>query len=245
MSNCPAHDAHVVRIDADWNEIATQPATAVRNTTLPDNLAYVIYTSGSTGKAKGGRCIQHAMLLAVLSVGQKQPGSGVCTSEDDWTFDHSICFDLSVFELFGAVLSQLAAKSIRRSVVDQPCDRRVSGAVDAKNASQSRINTVPSAIDGLSRVDQLEHTPNKLRRDQHLLAAKPLSQSSLGSAEAVVTTRHGDEFNLSIIFTALRRTQPIRHYVSSAYTRQRFVTHGGQQSPDWPTDIEHAGVRFG
>src|ERR1700712_5116635 len=53
VDRLPEHDARVVRIDAEWNEIATQPAGAVRNTTLPGNLAYVIYTSGSTGKPKG------------------------------------------------------------------------------------------------------------------------------------------------------------------------------------------------
>ena len=45
--------AQVVRIDADWEQIAQQPDSAPVNTALPGNLAYVIYTSGSTGKPKG------------------------------------------------------------------------------------------------------------------------------------------------------------------------------------------------
>ena len=53
VDQLPVHDGQVVRIDTDWNEIATRPASAPHTTTLPDNLAYVIYTSGSTGKPKG------------------------------------------------------------------------------------------------------------------------------------------------------------------------------------------------
>ena len=54
----PAHDATVVRLDADWEAIArrpdTNPTDAERTGPLtPKNLAYVIYTSGSTGRPKG------------------------------------------------------------------------------------------------------------------------------------------------------------------------------------------------
>jgi len=49
----PRHEARIVRMDADWAEIAQQPGTAPSSGLMPDNLAYVIYTSGSTGKPKG------------------------------------------------------------------------------------------------------------------------------------------------------------------------------------------------
>jgi natural product biosynthesis luciferase-like monooxygenase protein/amino acid adenylation domain-containing protein len=49
----PAGNARLVQLDADWAQIARQPASAVASGTGPDNLAYVIYTSGSTGKPKG------------------------------------------------------------------------------------------------------------------------------------------------------------------------------------------------
>ena len=88
VEQLPAHDAHVVRIDADWNEIATQPAGAVRNTTLPENLAYVIYTSGSTGKPKGVS-LQHASAAAMLCWA-KTTFSRVDTASDD-------CLDFDMF----------------------------------------------------------------------------------------------------------------------------------------------------
>ena len=54
-SHCPAHDARIVRLDADWPAIAAQPTTAPASGLDPQNPAYVIYTSGSTGHAKGRR----------------------------------------------------------------------------------------------------------------------------------------------------------------------------------------------
>ena len=52
-AHLPAHDAHVVCLDADWPAIARQPATAPAAGLAPQHPAYVIYTSGSTGTPKG------------------------------------------------------------------------------------------------------------------------------------------------------------------------------------------------
>ena len=52
-AHLPAHDAHVVCLDADWPAIARQPATAPVTGLQPQHPAYVIYTSGSTGTPKG------------------------------------------------------------------------------------------------------------------------------------------------------------------------------------------------
>ena len=52
-AHLPAHDAHVVCLDADWPAIARQPATAPATNLAPQHPAYVIYTSGSTGTPKG------------------------------------------------------------------------------------------------------------------------------------------------------------------------------------------------
>ncbi|HEY0133737.1 MAG TPA: amino acid adenylation domain-containing protein, partial [Nannocystis sp.] len=43
----------VIRLDADWAEIARAPGPVPRDVARPDNAAYVIYTSGSTGRPKG------------------------------------------------------------------------------------------------------------------------------------------------------------------------------------------------
>ena len=53
IDRLPAHDARVVRLDAEWSAIAAQPTTAPASGLQPQNTGYVIYTSGSTGTPKG------------------------------------------------------------------------------------------------------------------------------------------------------------------------------------------------
>jgi len=54
--------ARVVRLDADWSEIAASLDTNPPATAVPENLAYVIFTSGSTGRPKGV-CVEHRQLF--------------------------------------------------------------------------------------------------------------------------------------------------------------------------------------
>ncbi|HEV2705167.1 MAG TPA: amino acid adenylation domain-containing protein [Pyrinomonadaceae bacterium] len=49
----PQSDAKVVRLDADWRDVARESAENLGLEVAPDNAAYVIYTSGSTGNPKG------------------------------------------------------------------------------------------------------------------------------------------------------------------------------------------------
>lgn len=60
----------------------------------------MIYTSGSTGKPKGVICT-HRNVMRLLSSTEEE----FCFSEmDRWTLFHSIAFDFSVWEVFGALL---------------------------------------------------------------------------------------------------------------------------------------------
>ena len=50
----PEHTAAVIRLDSEWDSIATEPETNPARAGLSlDSLAYAIYTSGSTGRPKG------------------------------------------------------------------------------------------------------------------------------------------------------------------------------------------------
>jgi non-ribosomal peptide synthetase component F len=49
----PPHQAHVVCLDTQWQEMAFQREENPISEVTTDNLAYVIYTSGSTGRPKG------------------------------------------------------------------------------------------------------------------------------------------------------------------------------------------------
>jgi amino acid adenylation domain-containing protein len=86
----------IVCLDRGAAVIERQSATNPKNRTSPENLAYVIYTSGSTGQPKGV-AIEHRNAVALLhwarSVFADDELAGVLAST-------SICFDLSIFELF-------------------------------------------------------------------------------------------------------------------------------------------------
>ncbi|MFF2355011.1 amino acid adenylation domain-containing protein, partial [Kitasatospora sp. NPDC058115] len=66
----------------------------------PDNLIYVIYTSGSTGTPKGVT-LTHANVWRLLASVREQFAFG---ADDVWTLFHSYAFDVSVWEMWGALL---------------------------------------------------------------------------------------------------------------------------------------------
>ncbi|MDB6008733.1 MAG: sypB, partial [Gammaproteobacteria bacterium] len=100
---------------------------------LSTHLAYVIYTSGSTGQPKGV-VIEHCHTVALINWAQRVYGASALSGVLAAT---SICFDLSVFELFVPLCSGGSAV-----VVDHALD--VVGITGAKGLTL--INTVPSAM---------------------------------------------------------------------------------------------------
>ncbi len=89
--------ARTVVTDAELALLDQQPVSAVHGRPVaPDSLAYVLYTSGSTGRPKGV-LITHrsAVTMVIWSLRRFSPAqmSRVLAST-------SICFDVSVFELF-------------------------------------------------------------------------------------------------------------------------------------------------
>ena len=102
----------------------------------PDALAYVIYTSGSTGRPKGV-AITHRSASALIdwAAGAFAPGelAGVLAAT-------SVCFDLSVFELFVPLSlgGRIVLASDALALGSHPAADRV-----------TLVNTVPSAMDGL------------------------------------------------------------------------------------------------
>lgn len=87
-----------VSVDALVDDMAL-PTTAPDVTVHEDQLAYVIYTSGSTGRPKGVQ-VAHRQLTRLLRSTDAWFGFG---PQDVWTMFHSYAFDVSVWEIFGAL----------------------------------------------------------------------------------------------------------------------------------------------
>ena len=93
-------DLQTICLDRDWREIARQRQDNPDSGATAQNLAYVIYTSGSTGAPKGV-LINH---LNVVRLFQSTHDAYQFHAGDVWTLFHSIAFDFSVWELWGALL---------------------------------------------------------------------------------------------------------------------------------------------
>lgn len=115
-----------------------------------DDLAYVIYTSGSTGQPKG--CVvTHGNVMSLLS--SALPMFEV-DDQDRWSLLHSVAFDFSVWELWGAFATGATAV-----VVDT--DTVVDLDLLLQLLSRERVtvlNQVPSYFRAL--VDAAAHAPD-------------------------------------------------------------------------------------
>jgi amino acid adenylation domain-containing protein len=168
----PSYGAHMVYIDTESQSIYAESAKNLQCEVSARNLAYIIYTSGSTGRPKG-TAIEH----------------GSATNFSHWaresfeleTFNGtlaltSICFDLSIFELF-VPLHWGGKVIIVRDVLQLshvPAAHQV-----------TLINTVPSAINELLQLNELPPSasivnlagePLPLRLVQQLYERKTIEQ---------------------------------------------------------------------
>jgi len=156
VAELPEHSAKVVRLDADWDAIAQESTENPACIAKTDDLAYVIYTSGSTGRPKGV-AIEHRSAVAFIAWAQEvftaEQWRGVLAST-------SICFDLSVYELFGT-LSVGGKVILAENALYLPT-------LPAKD-EVTLINTVPSAAAQLLRMNGI---PQSVRTVN--LAGEPL-----------------------------------------------------------------------
>ncbi len=133
----------VVAVEDGPAEAGTPPADPPPGT--PGQLAYVIYTSGSTGQPKGV-LVEHRNVLALLDATRRH---GRFDERDVWTMCHAYAFDVSVFELWGALAHG------GRLVVVPPDTVRAPDALHALvRAEQVTVfSQTPSAFGGFSAAD--------------------------------------------------------------------------------------------
>ncbi|HEY0606859.1 MAG TPA: amino acid adenylation domain-containing protein, partial [Herpetosiphonaceae bacterium] len=88
---------HVGRHTWTWDEMRQLPRENLPPQSSPDDLAYIIFTSGSTGTPKGVM-VRHRPVVNLIDWVNR---SFAISAADRVLFITSLCFDLSVYDIFG------------------------------------------------------------------------------------------------------------------------------------------------
>jgi amino acid adenylation domain-containing protein/non-ribosomal peptide synthase protein (TIGR01720 family) len=146
LAALPEHNAPTVFLDTNWEKIAQQSQENPTSNVTANNLAYIIYTSGSTGRPKGV-AIKHRNTVALTGSTKEilEPVdlAGVL-------FSTSLCFDLSVFELFvplglGSTVI-LAENALQIPTVPAGTAITLINSVPSVIAALLQANTIPASV---------------------------------------------------------------------------------------------------
>ncbi|MER6514329.1 amino acid adenylation domain-containing protein [Nonomuraea sp. NPDC001636] len=165
----------VVLADAEPPE--GRPAATARD----EDLAYVIYTSGSTGAPKGV-LVEHRNVVRLLERTEQWFGFG---DDDVWTLFHSVSFDFSVWELWGALLYGGRLVIVPADVARSPESLRRLLVAEGVTV----LNQTPSAFRHLVAADARQEEPSPYRLRRIVLGGERLDVELL----APWIDRYGDE----------------------------------------------------
>ena len=90
----------IINVDLENNKIYSGNIQNLNIKISPEDLIYIIYTSGSTGKPKGAM-LCHRNVVRLM---KNNHYLFDFTDKDVWTMFHSVAFDFSVWEMYGALL---------------------------------------------------------------------------------------------------------------------------------------------
>ena len=166
----------------------------------PDDIAYFIYTSGTTGKPKGVAITHHNVIQLMGSLDTDSLRAGV------WTQCHSLAFDVSVCEMWGALLSGGRLVVVSESVARSPEDFHALLVTEHVTV----LSRTPSAFFALQTADALQPElgqqleleavlfagealePRRLRTWLHNHPASPRLINLYGTTETTVHASFGD-----------------------------------------------------
>ncbi|MBV8842651.1 MAG: amino acid adenylation domain-containing protein, partial [Bryobacterales bacterium] len=162
----PAHAATLIRLDTDWDLIASESAENSPGRAGVENVAYVIYTSGSTGQPKGCQ-IEHRNLIHYLNWANEYYFQD--SREGDFPLFSSLSFDLTVTSVF---LPLLRGRTIQVFPQDLEIDQ-----------------IFKEIFSGSSGVDCVKLTPSHVSLLENLnLANSPVRMAIVGGE--ALTLRH-------------------------------------------------------
>ncbi|HTX95679.1 MAG TPA: amino acid adenylation domain-containing protein, partial [Mycobacterium sp.] len=163
----------VAVIDVDDPRIAAQPSTGLP-VPAADEIAYLIYTSGTTGTPKGV-AVSHRNVTRLL---ESLDNELDLSAGQVWTQSHSLAFDYSVWEIWGALLHGGRLVVVPESVVRSAED--VHALLAAEQVSV--LSQTPSAFYALQTADDLSpERGDQLKLETVVFGGEALEPQRLGT----------------------------------------------------------------
>ncbi|MDB6065338.1 MAG: hasO [Pedosphaera sp.] len=182
LASLPPCGGRVICAEKVRRELLTGDLSAPNISTgiTPDNAAYVMYTSGSTGRPKGV-IITHRNVIRLF---EATAGWFHFSETDTWSLFHSFAFDVSVWEMWGALLH--GGKLVVASYLTTRSPQAFYELLAAKNVTV--LCQTPSAFRQLMRTEAEMPAPKTLALRLIIFAGEALELQSL----APWFDRHGD-----------------------------------------------------